>query len=140
MKIEKPKCGLCGKSKNLIKTPCCDEWICDDQHKYVAFSYAKNSCSRNHDRYTLCSFHHNEGHPGTWQDCKKCRKDFEPEMVTYFGTNEYNFKKMENPPEHKPTHCSRCSCIIKLGEGGYTLSNDKYFCDKCQPLPYLGLS
>ncbi len=132
----KPKCGLCGKSKKLIKTSCCDQWICDDEHKYVIFSYARNSCSRNHNRYTLCSFHHNEGHSGKWQDCKECVKDFNPEMAAYFGTNEYNFEKMQNPPQYKPTHCSTCSAIIKISEGGYTGSGNKYWCSKCKPIPF----
>ncbi len=47
-----PRCGLCGKTKNLTKTECCGQWICDDEHKYVLFSYAQNSCFRNHHRYT----------------------------------------------------------------------------------------
>lgn len=61
--ILKRKCGLCGKSRNLTKTDCCDNWICDDEHKYVIFSYARNSCHRNHSRYTLCAYHHTEDHP-----------------------------------------------------------------------------
>src|SRR5262245_23658012 len=67
------RCGLCGKTSNLTHTPCCGHWICDDEHTYVLFSYARNSCHRNHDRYTLCSFHANEGHAGRWQECEKCR-------------------------------------------------------------------
>lgn len=27
----KPRCGLCGKTKNLTKTECCGNWICDDE-------------------------------------------------------------------------------------------------------------
>jgi hypothetical protein len=42
----KPRCGLCGKTKKLTKTECCGEWICDDEDKYVLFSYARNSCYR----------------------------------------------------------------------------------------------
>src|SRR3989338_8005647 len=56
----KPRCGLCGKTRNLTKTECCGNWICDDEHKYVIFSYARNSCYRNHRRYTLCGSHHAE--------------------------------------------------------------------------------
>jgi hypothetical protein len=46
----KSRCGLCGKPKNLAQTECCGQWICNDEHKYVLFSYARNSCARNHDR------------------------------------------------------------------------------------------
>lgn len=34
---EKPRCGLCGKTRNLTKTECCGNWICDDYDKYVLF-------------------------------------------------------------------------------------------------------
>ena len=33
-----PRCGLCGKTKNLTKTECCHEWICDDDANYVMLS------------------------------------------------------------------------------------------------------
>ena len=128
---EKPRCGLCGKTKNLTKTECCDQWICDDTDQYVMFSYARNSCYRNHDRYTLCSYHYHEGHSGHWKDCKKCRDDFETEMYVHYGTNEYNFEKLENLPKYEPTRCSKCNSIIVLGDGGYSQKGDKYFCDKC---------
>jgi hypothetical protein len=36
----KRRCDLCGKTKNLIKTDCCNNWICDDEHKYVVFFFA----------------------------------------------------------------------------------------------------
>ena len=41
-----PRCGLCGKTRNLTRTECCENWICDDEHKYVPFSYARSSCRR----------------------------------------------------------------------------------------------
>src|SRR5690348_6145951 len=88
------RCGLCGKTRKLTRTECCGQWICDDEDQYVLFSYARNSCYRNHDRYTLCSHHFHEGHEGTWQDCPGCRADFPTEMYVYYGTNEYNFEKL----------------------------------------------
>jgi len=128
------RCGLCGKSKNLTRTECCGEWICDDQDDYVLFSYARNSCYRNHDRYTLCASHYNEGHKGDWQDCQKCREGFETEMYVYFGTNEYNFVKLKNPPKYKPTRCAKCKRVIKLAEGGFSMSSGGYFCERCSSL------
>lgn len=127
----KPRCGLCGKTKNLTKTECCDEWICDDEHKYVLFSYARNSCHRNHGRYTLCGYHHVEGHEGKWQDCEQCRDSFETEIYVWYGTNEYNFTKLSNPPSYDPTHCSKCGVIIKLGTESFTCAGDEYWCDAC---------
>ncbi len=136
-KTAQPKCGLCGISANLTQTECCGNWICDDEEQYVLFSFARNSCQRNHDRYTLCSYHHNEGHPGRWQDCTKCRSDFETEMYVYYGTNEYNFEKLESPPAYAPTKCSRCGKVIKLGEDGYSIRGKKYYCVRCSGLEML---
>jgi len=63
------RCGLCGKTGRLTRTECCGKWICDDADEYVMFSYARNSCYRNHDRFTLCGYHHTEGHAGDWKEC-----------------------------------------------------------------------
>lgn len=137
---DRPRCGLCGKSTNLTQTECCGAWICDDEHKYRLFSYARNSCHRNHRRYTLCAYHFNEGHDGHWRSCSKCRESFETEMYVWYGTNEYNFEVLENPPEYEPTHCHRCDRVINLGEDGYMTQGDHYFCEACTaaeigPLP-----
>lgn len=128
-----PRCGLCGKTDRLTKTECCGQWICDDEHEYVLFSYERNSCCRNHRRYTLCGHHHEEGHSGRWQDCAQCRKDFEDELEMYvwFGTNEYNFEKLENPPEYEPTRCAKCGNVIVLSRESYSIEGSKYFCEKC---------
>ena len=126
-----PRCGLCGKRSKLSRTECCGQWICDDEENYVLFSYARNSCSRNHRRYTLCGFHFNETHKGSWQDCTKCRSHFETEMYVYYGTNEFNFEKLANPPAFEPTRCAKCNKVIKLGEDGYSISKDGTFCMNC---------
>jgi hypothetical protein len=130
-KVGKRQCGLCGKTKKLTRTDCCDNWICDDEDQYRLFSFAHNSCSRNHRRYTLCSSHFTEEHEGSWQDCKKCPEGFETEMYVYYGTNEYNFKKLANPPKYKPTRCVECDRVIRLGYDGYSYGSDGYACDKC---------
>lgn len=128
-----PRCGLCGKTGNLTRTECCGQWICDDEDEYVLFSYARNSCYRNHDRYTLCGYHYTEGHSGDWKECPQCRKGFADrlEMYVEYGTNEYNFEKLPNPPEYEPTKCSKCGAVIVLGDGGYSISGGKYRCPKC---------
>ena len=131
IKADKPRCGLCGKTRNLTKADCCGNWICDDEQNYVLFSDARNSCYRNHDRYTLCSYHHNEGHSGSWKTCEKCRASFEAEIYVWYGTNEYNFEKLEHPPTYEPTHCAKCGAVIKLGTDGYTMSGKEYWCERC---------
>jgi hypothetical protein len=125
------RCGLCGKTSRLRKTECCGEWICDDEGSYVLFSYARNSCSRNHGRYTLCGFHHAEGHAGDWRECTECREAFETEIYVYYGTNEHNFVTLEDPPAFEPTLCSGCGARLNLGEGGYAYDGDGYQCLGC---------
>ncbi len=161
-KSERSRCGFCGKTKGLTKTECCKNWICDDEHKYVAFSYARNSCHRNHSRYTLCGFHHKEGHEGSWKNCSECRDSFKTEMHVWYGTNEYilrdvkncesrsntqhttgvtiygrvgyNFEKFFNPPTYEPTKCSTCRKVIRLGIEGYSNLRGQYWCESCSKL------
>ena len=128
---EEKKCFICGATKNLVRTECCGKWICDDEDKYVPFSYAHNSCHRNHRRYTLCAYHHDNGHKGDWKTCPECRKMAEPEMVAWYGTNEYNWEKMPDPPKFKPTKCSKCGKTIVLSEGGYSHGKEGYTCSDC---------
>lgn len=129
----KPKhqCGLCGATKKLTKTECCQQWICNDEDNYVPFSYGHNSCHRNHRRYTLCGYHHTEEHKGPWQGCEACKEDFEIEVYVHYGTNDYNFERLKDPPNFEPTHCATCKKVIKLGEGGYSMKGEKYWCPKC---------
>ena len=129
-----PSCGLCGKSrKPRFQTDCCGNWICGNENDYVVFSYSREICSRNHRRFTLCGHHHTEGHAGDWKTCKECLSDFEHELEMYvwYGTNEYNFQKLENPPEFPLTYCAGCEKIICLPDGGFTSLMDIYVCDKC---------
>ncbi len=130
-KATEHRCGLCGKTGRLWQTECCGNWICDDEHKYKLFSFARNSCSRNHRRYTLCALHFDEGHDGNWKDCSKCREKLETEMYVWYGTNEYNFEKLPNPPSFTPTRCAQCGVVIKLGTGGYAWKGGKYECQTC---------
>jgi len=131
-----PRCGLCGATDNLTQTECCGNWICDDEDEYQLFSFARNSCYRNHSHYTLCAYHHHEQHAGDWPTCQKCREGFETEMYVWHGTNEYNYKKLTNPPAYAPTHCSSCGKVIRLAVDGYVLTPGKgYLCTDCTDLP-----
>ncbi len=127
----KRQCGLCGNSGRLTRTECCNQPICDDEEHYVMLSYARNSCSRNHRRYTLCAYHFNEGHFGDWRDCSKCRDDFPAKIYAYFGTNEYNFVKLEKVPDCEPTRCAGCNRIVNLIHDGYADKSDGIYCLKC---------
>lgn len=133
-RIAIPVCGLCGKKKkSREQTDCCGNWICNDENEYVMFSYARNSCSRNHRRFTLCCYHHTEEHKGKWQTCKECHADFEHELEMYvwYGTNEYNFEKLANPPKFQRTHCAGCEKIIRLPDGGFASLKDICVCEEC---------
>jgi len=132
----KKKCFICGKTKNLVKTPCCNKWICDDEDQYVLFSYSRNSCYRNHDRFTLCGYHYAGRHEGDWKECPVCREELshEVEMYVWYGTNEYNDEKLPDPPAFKPTLCAKCKKRIVLPEGGFTMSKGEYVCGKCDPV------
>lgn len=126
-----PRCGLCRKTTKLTTTECCSQWVCDDEDQYVLFSFARNSCYRNHRRYTLCGYHYDEGHTGKWQDCSECQGSFETELYVHYGTNEYNFEKLSNPPGYEPTKCAKCGKVIKLGEDGYSVNDKGYLCEDC---------
>ena len=135
MSASKPRCGLCGKTRNLTRTECCGNWICDDEHKYLLFSYARNSCSRNHRRFTLCGYHDTEEHMGDWKDCRKCATSFESEMYVWYGINEYNFEKLPNPPSYEPTKCSKCGTVVVLSEDACSIrpgtGSREYWCEEC---------
>ena len=64
----------------------------------------------------------------------KCRDAFKTEMYVYYGTNEYNFEKLENPPEYEPTKCSRCGKVIHLGDEGYSIKGEDYWCERCSAI------
>jgi hypothetical protein len=52
-------------------------------------------------------------------------------MYVWYGTNEYNFEKLENPPDYEPTRCAGCGRVIKLADGGYSQNAKGYFCHRC---------
>lgn len=55
-------------------------------------------------------------------------------MYVHAGTNEYNFEKLDNPPDYEPTHCCKCGVVIVLSEGGYSQRGDEYWCPKSTEL------
>ena len=128
-----PSCGLCGNTEKLTRTPCCGRWICDDVDQYVAFSYERNSCWRNHQNQTMCASHHANEHEGKWSECQECREDIEAEWYAYYGTNEYNFEVLTHPPSFEPTHCAQCGDAIRLGHEPMCQSQDGYLCGDCMP-------
>lgn len=130
---KKPSCGLCGKSKKLTKTPCCSHWICDDGEDYLPFSYQASSCYRNHDRYTMCAYHHKEGHSGKWQNCKKCKNSFLLENYVDYATNAFNFEKLSHPPK-VVIKCTNCGFESNSMQDFLFQTSKGFYCGKkaCQ--------
>lgn len=59
----------------LIKTRCCNKWICCDTD-YISIR-GGGYCQFEHESYSACYFHYNEGHKGTLSKCKECRDFFD---------------------------------------------------------------
>lgn len=116
-------------------TACCSRPICDDEHAYKLFSYADNSCSRNHRKGTLCAYHYQEGHEGSWQQCDTCKSDFSPEMYYYYAMSDYNLEQPQTPPRYVPIQCHKCRKNIQIGFEAYVLTNNGYSCESCYPNP-----
>jgi len=126
----KRQCGLCGKDDKLVKTKCCNNWICDNS------TIDEQNCLWNHNQYTLCAFHKTGKHQGNnWQKCEKCKEGIETELYVWYGTNDYNFEKLKNPPPFEPKKCKNCSKTINLGVEGYLKRADgEYFCEWCEEI------
>jgi hypothetical protein len=83
----------------------------------------------------LCALHWYEGHAGRWQDCLQCREQIdETEMYVHYGTNEYNFEILKDPPEFEPTRCTKCNAVNILADGGYSYGREGYRCGRCSPM------
>ena len=65
------KCGMCRNDDGLTQTDCCGRWICSDHER---------GCYREHEKYSVCYWHFNEGHAPVfaedWQDCISCAAEF----------------------------------------------------------------
>lgn len=86
-------CRFCGDhSSPLVKTRCCDQWICCDT-EFFSFQ-GGGYCQFEHEHYSICHFHYNEGHSGAWQECKACRQ--------FFG--EQSFKQGLEDPINTPRY------------------------------------
>ena len=109
------KCGLCNKTSQevfkakgatLSKTPCCDHWICNDEHTYQIGTYSLKSCMRNHMKYTICGAHYKEDHKGDWRKCKKCKQDNDRVFYDDQMTNKFNFEPVQGIKKKKIFCCT----------------------------------
>ena len=78
----KPRCGLCGKTKTLVQTECCGQWICDDE-AIMSCSPTRRTVVRGITDVTRCApFIIGEGHPGHWRDCKIAANRSRPKFMS----------------------------------------------------------
>ena len=116
-----PPCGLCGeRRKQRQLSDCCSNWVCGNEGDCTMFSYSRDICVRNHRRFTLCAFHHAEKHGGDWKTCGVCLKSFDAEIYAWYGTNRYNFEKLQHVPTFTPRHCNACGRVLSAANGGFT--------------------
>jgi hypothetical protein len=65
-------CRFCGESSvPLVKTRCCEQWICCDT-SFISIR-GGGYCQFEHEHYSMCHFHYNERHKGQWQECEECK-------------------------------------------------------------------
>ena len=69
-------------------------------------TFLKNSCRRNHDKYTFCGQHSREKHIGDWKKCKICKNQNSDVDYTNLSTNNFNFEKLNI--QKKEIKCANC--------------------------------
>jgi hypothetical protein len=139
------QCGICGSTtERLMRTGCCGNWVCDNEHKYEMMSYSRAFCGRSHARYTICGSHTGSGHhcdkpncpcpridPG---DCRACNDCFNDTRGEWFGTNGYNFTPSRCPAKGAlhTDECSTCKRRVHTGHEGYsTMPDGSVSCNEC---------
>jgi len=85
-------CRFCGNdSVPLVKTRCCNQWICCDT-SFVSYR-GGGYCQFPHEHESVCHFHYNDGHSGAWQDCEECREFFGDKEFEYAFRDSNNVSK-----------------------------------------------
>ena len=98
-KSEKPRAASCSKTGKLRKTQCCGNWVCDDHDKYVPFSYAQKQLQPGiMTTIPSAGIITMKGMEATGKTARNAATYFETEMYVWYGTNDYNFEKLETRP------------------------------------------
>ncbi|GAM25053.1 hypothetical protein SAMD00019534_082280 [Acytostelium subglobosum LB1] len=136
------KCGLCnrepGPDRPLKKTPCCKNWVCDNEHQYVMMSNSRQFCARSHNRYTSCGCPEATGHKhdnkkNDWRACKECRSGGQD---NWYNCNGYNFSPMFDAPYGRMSKdCVDCGAAFFPAYETYStkdiIGQRRYVCEKC---------
>jgi hypothetical protein len=82
-------CRFCADaSAPLVKTPCCQQWICCDT-AFLSFR-GGGRCQVEHERLTLCYSHSIDGHSGPWKTCQTCREFWTPQEYKAYAEHPLN--------------------------------------------------
>jgi hypothetical protein len=85
-------CRFCGAaSAPLVKTPCCQQWICCDT-AFVSFR-GGGRCQVEHERFSLCYSHYEDQHGGPWESCQQCRDFWSPRDDKIYAENPINLPR-----------------------------------------------
>jgi len=69
----------------LVKTPCCQQWICCDT-ALVSFR-GGGRCQVEHERFSLGSSHYEAQHGGPWESGQTCRDFWSPRDDKTYAEN-----------------------------------------------------
>ena len=98
-KVPGQHCRFCGDpSVPLIKTKCCNEFICCDK-KTVSFR-GGGFCQFEHEHNSMCYFHYSEKHSGEWETCQECQT-FWKETQGQYIQGEMPKKKLHETPKDR---------------------------------------
>ena len=142
------RCFVCGAKDDEAQlgfTECCNSVVCDNEHEYEMMSYSQDHCKRSHCRYTLCGYHHTEGHVGDWRVCGQCKDDFlggklEGSARSWYSTNGFNMTpalESDLPQGSFITEpCGGCDGRITPGHDSvstsFTRDGQVTLCSRCQ--------
>lgn len=98
-RVSDQHCRFCGDpSVPLVKTECCEEWICCDTE---ALSFRGGGfCQFEHEYSSMCHFHFNEEHDGVWEVCQLCQK-FWKETEGEYIQGQMPKKKLHQVPRDR---------------------------------------
>lgn len=124
------ECKLCGCKDSLCKTECCGQTICNVPVDSSALTYPRETCSRAHRKYTLCSYHYHFRHAAPdWRECTQCAEN----KMTWLSHNGYNFTPLTHPPKGRmfTQRCSTCYRRIHQGFDVFSVVDGQLKCKTC---------
>lgn len=124
-------CTACGRRGEVKPSECCGLLFCAGGSPFSPYASPLAHCERSHSRYTVCGYHHGQGHAGPWANCEVCKSDFEPQLYEYYASNRCN--SGQRPYDSKLHHprCNDCARWIDLLADGYWVEGGGFLCIRC---------